>query len=252
MSEIASRSLNLRFSVRNEHAFRLASCARATSPQRLRPQRILLIAESRLMHRFPLLIAVLPLFSAIQAADEIAVVTAEIGYLLNEAGEIADTASAFEAMDVEGSERDFLIVRRKGKLLRIHTGLVHRTSQFSDAVEESHAGLRQVFGLLRKAREQLAERRHNEASDSASEAAQVARRTFRAASTWEMWALQFQVSVLLDGQLNDEAARVLNRCLALMNELDAENEIHAADVFNTVGMFRVTEGDPTSAIKAYR
>ena len=222
-------------------------------PATLQWQRIPSFAESKPMQRFAFLIAFLPCLTTGQAADELAVVTAEAGYLLNEAGDVIDTVSLFETLDVTGDNGDCVAVRRGDQELRIHRGCVHRMSRFGDLTENELKGLRSVFNLLRKSNQLSQDEQHLKAAQAAEQAVSVAIGEL-GLSTWEMWTRQFHAYVLLqrgDGNTRD-VALVMEKCLASMNALDAEDHLHAADVFSTLGMLREAEGDTAAAIAAHQ
>lgn len=204
------------------------------------------------MQRILFLIALSLCFLSGAAANELAVVTAETGYLLNENDEIVNTVALFQPLDITGEVGEFISVQFQNQALRIHSGVVHRTSHFEDYDQKTISALREVFDLLHESNRLYGSGNQKDALQKAEEAVSVARDRLGQSTTWAMWAMQFHAYLLIQSDEIQQATEVTNECIALMETLDASDSLHAADVLNVLAVLREAEGDFEAAISAYR
>lgn len=186
------------------------------------------------------------------AADELAVVTAETGYLLNDNNETVDTVSLFQPLDIKGEAGEYILVQIGDQSLRIHSGVVHRTSHFDHYDQKTISALREVFDLLHESNKLYDSGKNEDAVRKADEAATDVLEKLGKSTTWEMWARQFQAYLLLQSGDIQRAKKVAKECVELMEKLDARESLHAADVFNILAMLRGAEENWEAAISAYR
>lgn len=201
--------------------------------------------QSALLLIVPATLAVCPV-----RGDELAIVTAETGYLLDDQDDVATTVPYYTVLDVDGEAGDYLLVRHDQRKLKIHSGFVHRASQLDGVTDENMAAVREIFNRLQVSAEQSSRGKVEDAVQTAQEALVKTRETFNGSSL-EPWILQYQAFLLQSSEQTDRASEILQQCQSLLAEGGYKNHQHAADVLNTLGIVHDTEGRSDEAIKAY-
>ena len=182
-------------------------------------------------------------FSSVMA-DDVAIVTAESGYILNDEGQMVLAVPMYDTMTATSREGDFIRINADGVTGRIHKGQVHLLGEHWQT--ESHPKL---LGILREI--QKAEKTESFKDAEATLKAQMEfTNGFLGEDSQMTFALQAICAAKLmnEGKL-DAASDLMREARKRLKNLGWQDELVAAEVFNVSGLIDIERGKLTAAGK---
>ena len=179
------------------------------------------------------------------AADDIAIVTAQNGYVLNSEGGVALTVPTYETMTATARVGDYIRVQTRGTTGRIHKAQVHLLGEHWQT--EAHPVLLSMIDSLEKA---------NAAplAQAEPQLTELMRRSSEFLGEDAPMSLVLQsvyAAKLMEAGRVDEARDLMREARRRLKQLELQDHLVAAEVHNVSGLVDFARGKYTSARKKF-
>ncbi|MCR9199143.1 MAG: CHAT domain-containing tetratricopeptide repeat protein [Planctomycetaceae bacterium] len=178
-------------------------------------------------------------------ADDVAIVTAENGYLLDADGNVKRVVSTYETLTATARIGDLIAVETGGQSLRIHKGQVHLLGEQWQAV--AHPMLLSIIDGLQRANTM----EPDQARDALEQLLKRTESGFGDDAPMYLVLQSVYAANLLEAGEIDQANELMRTARKRVQQLDLAQTLVAAEVFNVSGLVDYERGKLPAAQKKF-